>query len=311
MQGQTSSYVITALMSPPTSTNLTTLEHVKDDLDIADSSNDARLSRYVAEESANIARHCNRVFGLATWQDEFRPQRGVWGEGVRSANNPLKLTKWPVATGAIEFSGNTHANKLIDGIASTAGLVIGMPVFGDSIPVGATIAAVMPYGILLSLAATATVSSASLVAGLSITEMVAGNSKTLIPLTDFEVDAGSLLPGDEGASTVYRLNELGNPKTWPPARITVIYQAGYVLPGQDVDCSATGAKTLPADLESACIRIVVGRYLARGRDPMQRSREQPGIGRDEWWVGAVPGQTGPYPNEIMAILDRYRVPVVA
>jgi len=296
-------------VTAPASSGLTTLANVKDDLDLpsSDTSNDVRLTRYINEESANIARYCNRVFGLSTWQDEFRPQHGIWGEGVRAATNPLKLTRWPLARGAVSFTGNTHTNLIVDGIASTTGLVQGMPVVGTGIASGTTIASVMTTGILLSAAATTTANAVSLTAGMSVIETVAGVDTQLVPGTDFEIDMGSLLPGDEGVGAIYRLNQQGNPRTWPQAKITVIYQAGYVLPGDASNCIAAN---LPLDLQSVCLRIVVGRYLAKGRDPMLRSKDQPQLGRSEYWVGAMPGQTGPYPNEIMSTLDRYRVPVI-
>jgi hypothetical protein len=246
MHGLTSSYVITTLVTPPASSQLTTLANVKDELDLTsiDTSNDNRLTRFITEESDGIARYCNRVFGYATWQDEFRPQRGVRGEGVRGAVNPLKLTKWP--------------------LTSAAGVE-------------------------------------------SVVETIAGVSTTLVAGTDFEIDTGSLLPGDEGNSFLYRLDDSGNPRTWPGVKIVVIYQAGYALPND----AAQGIPTIPSNLESACIRLVVWRFKAKNRDPMLRARDQPNIGSEQYWVGATPGNSSPYPNEIMSILNNYRPPVMA
>ena len=187
MQGQTSSYVLTTLQAAPSSAMLTTLANVKDELSITDATHDAFLTRAITQASALIARYCNRVFGVATWQDEFRPQRGVSGEGVRAANNPLTLARWP------------------------------------------------------------------LVSVTSVVETVAGVPTPLVAGTDFEIDQGSLLPGDEGASRLYRLNEIGNPRTWPAAQIVVVYHAGYALPN-DTD------PNMPADLEDATLRLVTGRF---------------------------------------------------
>jgi hypothetical protein len=311
MHGLTASYVLTTLLAAPQSSALTTLANVKDELDLLanDTSNDTRLNRFITEESDNIARYCNRVFGLATWSSEFRPQRGVRGEGVRGPVNPLKLPRWPLTTAAFAFTGNTHSNLLIDGIASTQGLLVGMPVFGVSIPVGATLSAVMPSGVLLSAPASATAAGVAFTAGLSVVETIADVSTVLVAGTDYAIDTGSLLPGDEGPACLYRLDENQNPKTWPAAKIVVIYQAGYALP-QDADPTTP---TVPSNLESACIRLVVGRFRARGRDPtlVQRDQAAGGIGTERFWVGAMPGNSGPYPNEIMAILNNYRVPVVA
>jgi len=307
MQGQTASYVITSLVTAPISAALTTLANIKDDLDIEEDDNDARLTRYIGEESAGIARYCNRIFGLATWQDEFRPQRGVWGEGVRAANNPLKLTRWPLVSAVVSFTGNTHSSTLVDGIASTTGLLAGQPVFGTGIPSGTTIKTVMPYAVLLSAPATSAVSAVSLTAGMSVIETVAGVDTQLVQGTDFEVDLGSRLPGDDGVGAIYRLNQLGNPRTWSASKVTVIYQAGYTLPADIPQCGVA----LPQDLQRVCDRLVVARYSARDRDPLLRAQEQPGLGRTEYWIGASPGQSGPYPNDITAVLDKYRTPVFA
>src|SRR5579872_6180520 len=141
MQGQTRGYVLTTLITAPAKSDLTSLANIKDDLDLTDqdTSNDKRLARYISEESAVIASYCNRVFGLATWQDEFRPQRGVWGEGVGASTNPLKLTRYPLAANVIVFTGNTHSSALVDGLSSTAGLVVGLLISGPGIVAGTTI----------------------------------------------------------------------------------------------------------------------------------------------------------------------------
>lgn len=309
MQGQTGSYVTTALVAAPASTGLTTLANVKDELDDVEDDEDSRLTRFINEESAEIARACNRVFGLATWVDTFRLSRGVWGEGVREANNPLTLRRYPLSTATVNFTGNTHASALVDGIASTVGLAQGMPVYGSGIPAGATISQVMPFSIVLSAPATGPAINVSFSAGLSVVETIRGVDTTLVYGTDFEVDRGSMLPGDEGVGRIYRLNELGNPRTWFAEKVTITYQAGYSLPN---DNDVEGIPSLPPDLETACIRLVVGRYRARGRDPvlMERTQGQM-VGTERYWVGATPGQNGPYPNEIMATIERYRVPVLA
>lgn len=315
MQGQTRGYVLTTLITAPTMANLTSLATIKDDLDIpdTDTSNDKRLTRYIAEESASISNHCNRIFGLATWQDEFRPQQGVGGEGVRAANNPLKLTRYPLAANVISFTGNTHSSTLVDGLSSTNGLAAGQLISGPGIAAGATIASVNigASSLQLSTPATATTAAVSLSTGISVVETVAGTDTGLTAGVDFEIDKGSGLPSDEGAACLYRLNKQGNPKTWPSTRITVVYQAGYLLPKM-TGPNLNGAKPLPTDLEGALLRIVVGRFRSRSRDPMLVERNQPGqLGTERFWVGATPGQTGPYPNEIMSTLDNYRIPVVA
>lgn len=312
MHGMTASYAITTLVTAPASSQLTTLVNVHDELDIpaTDTSNDNRFTRFITEESDDIARYCNRVFGLATWASEFRPQRGIGGEGVRGSLNPLKLPKWPFFGAVALFTGNTHTSNLIDGLSSTTGLASGQLIGGPGINAGTTIVSVNvgASSLVLSAPATATALAVALNTGISVAETKANVVTGLTAGTDFEIDAGSLLPGDEGASCLYRLDENAIPRSWPAAKIVVVYQAGYALPND----STSTAVPIPSNLESACIRLVVGRYRARGRDPTLVQRDQPGgqLGTERYWVGAMPGATGPYPNEIMSILNNFRVPVV-
>jgi hypothetical protein len=92
----------------------------------------------------------------------------------------------------------------------------------------------------------------------------------------------------------------GYPTGWSPDQYTVQYTAGYFTPD-------TG--TPPADLEMAVLRMVTARFKARGRDPYLRSQGEPGVGNEQYWIGALPGQTGPFPPDIAAMLEKYRVPL--
>lgn len=310
MQGQTSSYVITTLITAPASYCLTTLANVKDELTIVDDNFNGTLTRYINEESANLAGSCNRVFGLATWQDEFRPQRGVWGEGVRAAVNPLKLSRWPVTAKTESFTGNTHSSQTVDGLSSTIGIYAGQLIFGPGIVIGTTVLSVnvAASSLQLSIAATAAATGVALNTGIQVIETKATNVTTLAAGVDFQIDQGTLMPGDEGMSSLYRLNEIGHSRTWPAGKITVVYQAGYALPGRP---QQNQIASLPADLEGACLELITARFRSKGRDRMIRARDQPQVGRTEYWVGATPGQIGPYPNEIMSVINRYRTPVSA
>jgi hypothetical protein len=135
VQGQTSSYVLTTVVTAPASAGLTTLANVHDELNIptTDVSNDPFLTRAITQESAAIARYCNRTFGLATYQDTFRPQRGIWGEGTEGKTNPLVLARWPLILGTLGsatpaapvlFTGNTHSNTTLDGIVGEVAPVV-------------------------------------------------------------------------------------------------------------------------------------------------------------------------------------------
>lgn len=92
----------------------------------------------------------------------------------------------------------------------------------------------------------------------------------------------------------------GAPTGWSPDQYTVQYVAGLFAPGTD---------SPPPDLEMAVLRMVTARFKARGRDPFLKSQGEPGIGQEQYWIGALPGQTGPFPPDIAAVLEKYRVPL--
>lgn len=128
----------------------------------------------------------------------------------------------------------------------------------------------------------------------SVTDTVAvGVANALTEGTDFIVD-----PTD-GWLTKIDPNT-GYPTNWSPDQYTVQYTAG---------CFEAGSGTPPPDLEMAVLRLVTARFKARGRDPFLRSQGEPGVGQEQYWIGALPGQTGPFPPDIAAVLEKYRVPL--
>jgi len=115
----------------------------------------------------------------------------------------------------------------------------------------------------------------------------AGGQTTLAENTDYIVDAAH--------GWLLRLGAGGVPISWYTTPTTVTYQAGY----QDI----------PGDLQQAALRLIAARLHNRGRDPTLRSQSQPGLGDQTYWIGTMPGAHGPFPDEVLVILDSYRVPV--
>jgi hypothetical protein len=207
--------------------------------------------------------------------------------------DPLQLSRFPfVKSAVVAFTGNTHGTTTVDGITSTAGLVVGSLIFAadGSIPAGTTIATVLANSITLSAAATTTVTGQSFTTGMQVIQTLAvGQPQLLVYGQDYTIDA---LRG-----WLIRLNVwTGASATWESAPLTVQYQAGF--------------STIPADLNDACLRLVTSRFKSRGRDPMLVERSQPQtLGTERYWVGTTPGQKGAFPPEITGLIDQYRVPV--
>ena len=84
----------------------------------------------------------------------------------------------------------------------------------------------------------------------------------------------------------------GPPQAWVNAAgQSVVYDAGFPV--------------IPPDVQQAVLDLCTMENSARGRDPMLRATESPGLGRQEYWVGGVPGASL-IPQDIASLLNPYR-----
>lgn len=76
-----------------------------------------------------------------------------------------------------------------------------------------------------------------------------------------------------------------------------------------VDFSA-GYADIPDDIEAAALRVVTLQNSVHGRDPYLRVREGPTYGREEFWIGNMPMDSG-LPADVAQLLSHYMRPVFA
>jgi hypothetical protein len=106
--------------------------------------------------------------------------------------------------------------------------------------------------------------------------------------------AGTDFGLDQYAGLVYRLSE---PMLWTSqTQLIVQYTAGFA--------------TIPDDVQQAVLDLCTMDNSGRGRDPMLRASETPGLGRQEYWVGGLPGGAL-IPQDIAGLLNPYRRGLVA
>jgi hypothetical protein len=67
--------IITTVVTPASSHDLTTLDAVKDELPISGNGSDAILGRYISGASQAVEQYCNRVFVVETVSDQFLPNQ--------------------------------------------------------------------------------------------------------------------------------------------------------------------------------------------------------------------------------------------
>jgi hypothetical protein len=111
---------------------------------------------------------------------------------------------------------------------------------------------------------------------------------TLVTIDGTDLDGATDYLVDSEAGLVYRA---GDPGYWQSATSIVVSYTG-------------GFAEIPDDIQMAVIELCVMEYRGRTRDPMLRERETPGLGRESYWVGPVPGQT--LPGDLGPTLDPYR-----
>lgn len=181
----------TTVVTVAGSRDLTTLETVKQELSITDSSKDAFIDRLIAEMSAFATTYCQRQFAQETLVDSFRPKSTVC--------SPLILSRAPVT---------------------------------------------------------------------SITSIV--ENGTALGAGDYEYDPET--------GFVWRLNGSDQRIAWQCGKIEVTFVGGYELLGD-----------LPFEVERGVIEMVKEAFFAKTRDPMVKAEDVEGIGRQEFWVGNVPG----------------------
>lgn len=122
-------------------------------------------------------------------------------------------------------------------------------------------------------------------------------------IVSVSVDGSDLDAGDyrlvADAGLLYRLDGGGYASRWAIGREAVItYVAGYAMP-------AEAEPDLPAVLEAAAVELVNSYWVSRGRDPLVREEDVPGVGRTVYWVGAV-GAAGALPPGVESKIAPFR-----
>jgi hypothetical protein len=240
---------------------LTTLQRVKGILTMSDSDWDDVLSRYINSVTDFIERSCGKS-GLEKYPNDGHFAQKTYTREVYSVGGykqqQLLLKNSPVFWGII--TANVTANSTsVTGIASTAGMAVGMPVLADGVvPQNTTIAAVVnSTSITLNQPASITQTGAILeVSGLISFEWRAGTpsnpSWTAFIRDQYELEQ----QGYTGVIRVY-----GAMPSIYSNMLRATYVAGYPLDWQNAGNGTS--HRLPADLSECCENIVVRRFKRR------------------------------------------------
>lgn len=295
--------VATTVLAAATTQDLTDLAAARTELSIAASNtaDDAWLTRAVTQISRAIATRTRRVLLPELVEDAFDIEQDAYPAQTPGGFAKLVLTRWPVLavtsvtqtlapgttqalTEGTDFRVNQETGELLrlntwtgtgtrwEAVPVTVRYVGG---FGAAVSETITVPSTSPY--------TATVTQA---AAFSCDRLVSYSS-------------GTALERVTGAPALGQYSVSAGIYTFAAADADAVLTAAY----------ATAAP--PDDLVEASLRLINARYRSRGRDPSLVQRDTPSVGMERWWFGGAPGQNGPFPPDIDALVAPYCAMVVA
>ncbi len=130
-------------------------------------------------------------------------------------------------------------------------------------------------------------SKGPLIAVQSVTVNYPDGAVVLVEGSDYMIDLAK--------SQIIRLDCVGLPRKWDSYQTVVVYTAGFA--------------TIPSDIEDACSRLTKKAFWQRGRDPSIMQQSTPLMGDVRYWVNPTPD--GNMPADVVDLLDNYRFIVVA
>lgn len=294
---------ITTVLAAAASANLTDLATVKTELGITsnDTSSDAFLNLAIGQISGSIARHCKRTFVPELVMDQIDVQQDAYPAQTPGGFAQIVLSRWPVIklNSVVQTLSSTSTLALVADRdfrldAANGGLLrlnqyTGVGSMWEALPL--TITYLAGYG-----------------AAASESHSVPGAAPYTVDVAQkaaFSCDLG-LVYADGTPLTAVSGSPLAGQYTCNAGTYTFnAADAGMTL------AFAYAARAIPDDLVEVALRLITARYKARDRDPALVEQETPGVGRRRWWFGSAPGQKGPFPPDIEAALEEYRMPTLA
>ncbi len=219
---------------------LETLDHIKEELGITDSSQDGLLTRMLRDASSAIARYCNRSFGAQRYQETLK------GSGSQTlglfASPVLSVTQVLMDTEVVDPNESTEGYTIED---AEAGALYRPCGWGQTV-------ALLSWGWQ----------------AYSSRYILPGGTNTLRYTVTYT--AGYLLPIQELEAfqdDVRGLDALYDPTAQVVLDATVPPTVPNVPPVLNRPAASADAPPLPGDVRRACIDTVRAWWFARQRDP--------------------------------------------
>jgi hypothetical protein len=296
--------IVSTVLSPAASIALTDLATVKDELQLKadNTSHDTWLTGAIKRVSSMMANYTNRQLLPELVQDVIDIDRDPYPYQSPGGFSSIQLSRWPVlgVISVVQTLSATQTQTLIEGTDYRVDLANGMLLKLNPFTGTVTDWEASPVTVVFS-------------AGLGA---LASETRTIPASTPWQLTVnGSATFNCDHKVSFSTGTALTRVASGPTAGQYSVSSAGlYTFAAADANKAVTityAQRVVPDDLADMCLRLVVSRYRARGRDPMLMQRDTQDLGTERFWVGGAPGQNGPFPPDITAALDTYRVPVIA
>lgn len=295
---------VSTVLSSAASIALTDLAPAKDELQLQSSNtnHDAWLTRAIKRMSSMMANYTNRQLLPELVQDVIDIDRDPYPYQSPGGFSAIQLSRWPVlgVVSVVQTLSATQTQTLTEGTDYRVDLANGL------------LLKLNPWtGVVTSWEASPVTVIFSAGYGDLNTE-----AKTIPAGTPWQVTVnGAATFSCDHRVTFSSGTALARVTTAPTTGQYSVSSAGvYTFAAADASKAVNityAQRDIPDDLADVCLRMVVARFKARGRDPMLMQRDDQNVGTERFWVGGTPGQEGPFPPDITSALDTYRVPVLA
>jgi len=304
---------VTTVLSPAASYALTDLATVHSELSIpiADTSEDAWLTRAIAQVSWGIGSYIKRVLAPETVSDAFDIEQDPYPYQTPGGFPQLQLSRWPVL-GLVSVIQTLTPPGWKDG-APTPGTY-------QTLYAGRDFRLDPKTGRILRLNRWTGVGT--MWEALPVTVVYTAGYGALVVETDtvpsaapYQITVSQAATYSCTQSAAYASGDALTLASANPAQGQFsVTQGVYAFNAADAGQALTltyATAAIPADIVDATLQLITARYAAWGRDPALIQEDIPNVGTKRWWFGGEPGQKGPFPPDVAAILDTYRMPTIA
>lgn len=290
--------LFTTVLADAASKDLSDLATVREELQISDTKDDSWMGRAITQTSAAIAGYCKRPFVPQLVQDQFDIEQDAYPYQTPGGFAALVLSRSPVIAvlSVIQTPAIGQSNTLTEGtdfrLDQENGRLLRINKWSGAIGRWESCPVTVQYA---GGCGDAVVEAHSVPAVSTYTVKVAGTFGCDISVTDA---GGTLFTRVKGAPSAGQYSVASGTYTFAAADAGKPLTFTYATP------------SIPTDVVSCLVQMVNGRWSARGRDPTLVQRDTPGVGTERWWVGGQPGQDGPFPPNVAATLDAWRMEVI-